>query len=91
MQNENEFELTYLQVCILAQLKVNKATHKMESFTISNLCEKFNKSRSALYKNVVILFSQGYIAKGRKIDNAESFYITKKGLEVKDLQNFNEE
>lgn len=84
-------ELSFLKLTILAKLREHKATNRTVALTINELSEEIEAGRSALYKNIISMFMQGYVAKGLKVVNAYSFYITDKGLNLQELKDFSEE
>ena len=75
-------ELNRLDYVILKLLKKQNCKSYFESMTIHEIISITCTSRPATYKKMMKLMEYEYVAKGCKSTNADTFYITEKGLKL---------
>lgn len=75
-------ELNRLDYCIMKLLKKKKCTSFFESMTLQEIMEVTHTSRPTLYRKMMNLREQGYVDKGCKATQADTFYLLKKGVSI---------
>lgn len=75
-------ELNRLDYFYLKLLQNKKCTGFFQSITVQELREMLNGDRSSVYRRLIKLYNFGYLGKGCKSGNADTFYITEAGLEI---------
>lgn len=78
-------ELNDVQLTALRLLRYMEAKKKADGLTLREIMEKTDFKRSRLYKNIMPLVEEKFIAKGVKSSRADSFYITDKGLKFVEI------
>lgn len=80
-----------LEVLILRILKAEEAITKSSGMTLKEFPLKdLGISLSTLYKKMTILEKKGFVQKGHKDSQAFTYYVTKPGLEILDLESSGE-
>ena len=75
-------ELNRLDYFYLKTLQNKRCTGFFQSMTISEIREILSGERASVYKRLLKLVNLGYLEKGCKSGNADTFYITEAGLEI---------
>lgn len=75
-------ELNRLDYCILKVLKKKHCTSFFESMTLQEIMEVTRTSRPTTYRKMMNLKSLGYVEKGCKSVQADTFYLLPKGIEI---------
>lgn len=74
-------ELNRLDYVILKLLKKQNCISYFESMTLQEIMEVTQTSRPATYRKMMKLIKNGYVLKGCKSTNADTFYLQDKGIE----------
>lgn len=75
-------ELNRLDYCIMKLLKKNNCTSFFESMTLQEIMMVTHTSRPTLYRKMMNLKNLGYVEKGCKSTQADTFYLLNKGIEI---------
>lgn len=75
-------ELTRVDYIIMKYLKKKGCTCYFESMTLKEIMSAIKISRPTLYRKMMNLLKHGYIGKGCKSTNADTFYLSEKGLQI---------
>lgn len=75
-------ELNRLDYVILMLLKKQNCTSHFKSMTIQEIISVTGTSRPSTYRKMMKLLEYGYVKKGCKSTNADTFYLTEKSLEL---------
>lgn len=75
-------ELNRLDYCIMKLLKKNDCTSFFESMTLQEIMEVTHTSRPTLYRKMMNLRNLGYVEKGCKSTQADTFYLLEKGINI---------
>ena len=81
-------ELNRLDYFYLKTLQNKKCTGFFKSITVQELRELLNGDRSSTYRRLMKLYYLGYLDKGCKSGNADTFFITDAGLEILKIGGF---
>ena len=75
-------ELSRVDYVILKFLKKKNCTNYFESATLQEIMQITCNSRPTTYRRMMNLRKCGYVEKGCKSINADTFYLCKKGLKI---------
>lgn len=75
-------ELKRLDYVIMKFLKKKGCTSHFESATIQEIMSVVNTSRPTTYRKMMDLCKHGYVNKGCKPTNADTFYLLEKGIRL---------
>lgn len=75
-------ELTRVDYVILKFLKKKNCTNHFMSATLQEIMQITNNSRPTTYRRMMNLRKHGYVEKGCKSINADTFYLLEKGLKI---------
>jgi CTP-dependent riboflavin kinase len=75
-------ELNRLDYTILKLLKKKECVSYFESMTLQEIMSVTNTSRPTTYRKMMDLRKYGYVEKGCKSMNADTFYILDKGINL---------
>lgn len=75
-------ELDRLDYFILKLLNKEKCTNYFESITVYEIIRQIKLSRQTVYRRLKKLQEMGYVEKGCKSIQADTFYILKKGIDI---------
>lgn len=75
-------ELNRLDYLIMKLLKKKKCLSYFESMTLHEIMSVTNTSRPTTYRKMMNLVKLGYVKKGCKSTNADTFYLVKKGIDI---------
>lgn len=76
-------ELVRTQYVIMRILQTNKATNYIRAMTVTEIAEQEGRNKpNTLYKHIKILQKRNFVESGVKVERANSFFITKLGLEL---------
>lgn len=75
-------ELNRLDYCILKLLKKRECTSFFESMTLQEIMSITHTSRPATYRKMMNLKKLGYVDKGCKSTQADTYYLLKKGISI---------
>lgn len=75
-------ELTRSDCDILSFLKKNDYTNQLRSATLQEIMKITNNSRPTTYRKMMNLKKYGYVEKGCKSVNADTFYLCEKGNKI---------
>lgn len=75
-------ELSRLEYCMLKILKKNNCKSFFESMTLQEIIEVTHTSRPTTYRKMMKLKDLGYVEKGCKSTQADTFYLLKKGVDL---------
>ena len=75
-------ELTRVDYVILKFLKKKNCTSHFMSATLQEIMQITNNSRPTTYRRMMNLRKYGYVEKGCKSINADTFYLLEKGLKI---------
>lgn len=75
-------ELNRLDYVILMLLKKQNCTSHFKSMTLQEIISVTNTSRPSTYRKMMKLVELGYVKKGCKSTNADTFYLTEKSMEL---------
>lgn len=85
-QKGANMELDRLDYVILTLLKNNNYTSYFRSMTIQEIMSVTNTTRPTTYRRVMRLFQNGYVKKGCKSVQADTFYLSNEGIELIDVR-----
>ncbi len=75
-------ELTRVDYVILKFLKKRNCTSHFESATLQEIMSVAPNSRPTTYCRMMNLYKHGYVGKGCKAINADTFYLLEKGAKI---------
>ena len=75
-------QLNRLDYCIMKLLRKNNCTSYFESMTLQEIMEVTHTSRPTTYRKMMNLRKLGYVEKGCKSTQADTFYLQKKGIDI---------
>ncbi len=75
-------ELNRLDYIILKLLKKKNCISHFESMTLQEIMNVTNTARPTTYRKMMNLCRQGYIKKGCKSTNADTFFLQEKGIRL---------
>ena len=75
-------ELNRLDYGILKILKKQNCISYFESMTLQEIIAVTGTSRPSTYRKMMKLKEHGYVEKGCKSTNADTFYLLNKGIEL---------
>lgn len=75
-------ELNRLDYVIMKLLKKKNCISHFESMTLQEIMSVTNTSRPTTYRKMMNLVKLGYVNKGCKSTNADTFYLLKKGINI---------
>lgn len=75
-------ELTRVDYVILKFLKKKNCTSHFMSATVHEIMEITGNSRPTTYRRIMNLREHGYVEKGCKAINADTFYLLEKGIKI---------
>lgn len=76
-------ELVRTQYVIMRILRTNKATNYIRAMTVTEISEQEGRNKSnTLYKHIRILQKRKLVESGVKVERANSYFISKSGLEL---------
>lgn len=75
-------ELSRLDYALMKVLQSRDCTTFFSGMTLHELRTVVSMSKSAVYRKLIQLIDDGYIEKGCKSINADTFYITEKGMHL---------
>ena len=75
-------KLTRLDYCIMKLLKKNNCISFFESMTLQEIMVVTHTSRPTLYRKMMNLKKLGYVEKGCKSTQADTFYLLQKGINI---------
>lgn len=81
-RKEKSMELTRVDYVILKFLKKKNCTSHFMSATLQEIMQITNNSRPTTYRRMMNLRKYGYVEKGCKAINADTFYLLEKGIKI---------
>ena len=75
-------ELNRLDYCILKLLKKNGCTSFFESMTLREIMEVTHTARPTTYRKMMNLKKLGYVERGCKSTQADTFYLLPKCIKI---------
>lgn len=75
-------ELNRLDYVIMKLLKKKGCTSHFESMTLQEIMRVTNTSRPTTYRKMMNLVDMGYVKRGCKSTNADTFYLLQKGMDI---------
>lgn len=75
-------ELTRVDYVILKFLKKKNCTNYFESATLQEIMQITCNSRPTTYRKMMNLRKYGYVEKGCRSVNADTFYLCEKGIKI---------
>lgn len=75
-------ELTRVDYVILKFLKKKNCVSHFESATLQEIMQISGNSRPTAYRRMMNLRKHGYVQKGCKAINADTFYLLEKGIKI---------
>lgn len=81
-RREKPMELTRVDYVILKFLKKKNCTSHFMSATLQEIIQITNNSRPTTYRRMMNLRKYGYVEKGCKAINADTFYLLEKGIKI---------
>ena len=75
-------ELTRADYAVLKFLKKRKCTTHFRSATLQEIMSITSNSRPTTYRRMMNLRKYGYVQKGCKSINADTFYLLEKGIKI---------
>ena len=75
-------ELTRTDYAILKFLKKKNCISHFMSATLQEIMQVSGNSRPTTYRRMMNLRKYGYVEKGCRAINADTFYLCKKGIEI---------
>ena len=69
---------------ILKLLKNNNSTEYLQNMTLHEIMEETNTTRPTTYRRMMKLHKNGYVERGCKDVQADTFYLSNKGIELLD-------
>lgn len=82
MGKEKSMELTRVDFIILSFLKKKNCISHFKSATLKEIMDIAGNSRPTTYRRMMNLRKYGYVEKGCKDINADTFYLLEKGLKI---------
>ena len=79
---EKLMELTRVDYIILKFLKKKNCINHFESATLQEIMSVAPNSRPTTYRRMMNLRKYGYVEKGCKDVNADTFYLLEKGIKI---------
>ncbi len=79
---EKPVELTRVDYIIMKYLKKKGCTCHFEGMTLKEIMCAIKISRPTLYRKMTDLQKHGYVGKGCKSTNADTFYLSAKGIQI---------
>ena len=79
---EKWMELTRVDYVILKFLKKKNCTSHFMSATLQEIMQITNNSRPTTYRRMMNLQKHGYVKKGCRSINADTFYLLEKGIKI---------
>lgn len=77
-------DLDRIDFIILRLLRKNNYTKFFRSMTLQEIMAVTNTTRPTTYRRMMKLRKKGYVEKGCKAIQADTFYLSKKGIELVD-------
>ena len=77
-------DLDRIDFIILRLLRKNNYTKFFRSMTLQEIMAVTNTTRPTTYRRMMKLRKKGYVEKGCKAIQADTFYLYKKGIELVD-------
>ena len=81
--------LTRVDYIIMKLLKKKGRTSYFESMTLKEIMDTIKISRPTLYRKMMDLLKYGYVEKGCKSTNADTFYLSVKGSQIIEIGGMN--
>ena len=78
-------ELNRLDYVILKLLKKQNCVSYFESMTLQEIISVTHTSRVSTYRKMMKLKEYGYVEKGCKSTNADTFYLLDKGIQIVEM------
>lgn len=78
-------ELTRVDYVILKFLKKKNCMSHFMSATLQEIMQITNNSRPTTYRRMMNLRKYGYVEKGCKAVNADTFYLLEKGIKIVEI------
>lgn len=75
-------ELTRVDYVVLKFLKKKSCTNHFRSATLQEIMQITNNTRPTTYRRMMNLRRHGYVEKGCKAINADTFYLLDKGIKI---------
>lgn len=75
-------ELNRLDYVIMKLLKKKNCISYFESMTLQEIMSVTSTSRPTTYRKMMNLYEYGYVGRGCKSTNADTFYLLKKGIDI---------
>lgn len=75
-------ELTRVDYVVLKFLKKKNCISHFESATLQEIMSITSNSRPTAYRRMMNLRKNGYVQKGCKAINADTFYLLEKGIKI---------
>jgi len=75
-------ELNRLDYLIMKLLKKKNCISFFESMTLQEIISVTHTSRPTTYRKMMRLCKDGYVEKGCKSTNADTFYLLRKGIDI---------
>ena len=75
-------QLNRLDYCIMKLLRKNNCTSYFESMTLQEIMDVTHTSRPTTYRKMMNLKKLGYVEKGCKSTQADTFYLQKRGIDI---------
>lgn len=82
LTGRRQMELNRLDYVIMKLLKKKKCTSHFESMTLQEIMRVTGTSRPTTYRKMMNLCKHGYVEKGCKSTNADTFYLLEKGIKI---------
>lgn len=79
---EKSMELSRVDYVILKFLKKKNCTNHFMSATLQEIMQITSNSRPTTYRKMMNLKKYGYVEKGCKSVNADTFYLLEKGIKI---------
>ncbi len=79
---EKSMELSRVDYVILKFLKKKNCTNHFMSATLQEIMQITSNSRPKTYRKMMNLKKYGYVEKGCKSVNADTFYLLEKGIKI---------
>lgn len=78
-------ELTRVDYVVLKFLKKKNCISHFESATLQEIMSITSNSRPTTYRRMMNLRKYGYVEKGCKAINADTFYLLEKGIKIVEI------
>lgn len=75
-------DLTRVDYIILSFLKKRNCVSHFKSATLQEIMDVSGNSRPTTYRKIMNLRKHGYVEKGCKDINADTFYLIEKGIKI---------